>query len=298
MTAPRRSRDATSLVLTIALGCGARAPAEDPVVGRSIPRGEPHGRPEGRAASTATSTPAAEPGAPRAPEDPQWIELPIEGFLPAVVVVPPGAAAPRPVVVVTHGAGGRPEPHCARYLEIVGRRAFLVCTRGREMDKALPPEERGYFYDGHKELGREVRSALAALRARFGARVAEGGAVFAGYSQGASMGLLFLHEKAEFAALFAAALFVEGGAADWNIALSRRMKESGLARVAIVCGQRSCHEDAKQAKRWIDEGGLEARLLHAPGAGHTYGGAVAPLVEEAFAWLVDGDARWAEPPKF
>jgi hypothetical protein len=196
---------------------------------------------------------------------------------------------------VTHGAGGRPEPHCDRYDELVAGRAFILCTAGRPIGKHLPEEERGYFYDGHHELGREVIAAIEAAKARYGSRLDTSGAIFAGYSQGASMGLLFLHEKKENAALFSRALFVEGGSADWNVALSERMREAGLTRVAIVCGQKSCKDSADQSKVWMKRGGLDLRLDYAPGAGHTYGGAVAPLVEAAFAWLIEHDPRFSAP---
>jgi predicted esterase len=194
---------------------------------------------------------------------------------------------------VTHGAGGRPEPHCEFYASFVKDRAFILCTRGRAMERHLPEPERGYFYDGHHELGKEVLAAIDAAEARWGIRLDHERAIFAGYSQGASMGLLFLHGKREHAARFGRAIFVEGGSADWNVALSRQMNEAGLTRVAIVCGQTSCKKTADQSVRYMAQGGLERSLRYAPGAGHTYGGPVATHVETAFAWLVEGDPRFS-----
>ncbi len=247
----------------------------------------------GSGTSSATAPLAAPSGSTHAAARTDALDVP--GFLPAVVEVPGGSARVRPAVVVTHGAGGRPEPHCARYAEIVAGRAFVLCTRGRAADLQLPEPERGFFYDGHVELGREVLAALEALRAAFPREVDADRAIFAGYSQGASMGLLFLHQRGEHAARFAGALLVEGGAADWNVALSRRMRDVGLRRVAIVCGQKSCKESMDRSLGWMKKGGLEVLPSYAPGAGHTYGGAVAPLVEEAFAWVTSGDARFEEP---
>lgn len=241
-----------------------------------------------------SSADAAPPSASASPSAATTRErLAVANFPDSYVVVPPPASSPYPLVVVTHGAGGRPEPHCDRYDAILAGTAFILCTAGRPIGKHLPEEERGYFYDGHHELGREVIAAIDAAKARYGSRLDASGAVFAGYSQGASMGLLFLHEKKENAALFSRALFVEGGSADWNVALSERMREVGLTRVAIVCGQKSCKDSADQSKIWMKRGGLELRLDHAPGAGHTYGGAVAPLVEAAFAWLIEQDPRFS-----
>lgn len=244
-------------------------------------------------ASTEPTASAPEPSAP-AGTGASREQLEVPGFLPAEVVAPPGPG-PFPLIVVTHGAGGRPEPHCDRYAELAASRAFIVCTRGVPNNRHLPEEQRGYFYDGHHQLAREVLAAMDAVAERYGNRVDTARALFAGYSQGASMGLLFLHLKAEYAARFSGALLVEGGFADWNVALSERMKAAGLTKVAIVCGRVTCLRSAEQSVRWMKQGGLDAKLLYAPRAGHTYGATVAPLVEEAFDWLSTGDTRY--PPR-
>jgi predicted esterase len=248
------------------------------------------------ATSAGAATPSAQPGVPRpgaALERSTWAVLPVEGFESAVVVVPPDDGRARPLIVATHGAGGRPEAHCERWEEIAGTSAFIACTRGRGMNTHLPEPERGYFYDGHHELGRELDATLIALEQRYGVRIDAKAAVFAGYSQGASMGVLALHEKPERAARFGAVVLVEGGTRDWNVALSERMVRLGVRRVAFVCGQASCIDDAKTSKPWLERAGLPLRIEYARGAGHTYRGAVGRLVEQAYAWVVEGDARFA-----
>jgi pimeloyl-ACP methyl ester carboxylesterase len=218
--------------------------------------------------------------------------LPVEGYAKAVVVEPPDDGRVRPLIVATHGAGGRPEAHCERWEEIVGSSAFIVCTRGRGMNTHLPEPERGYFYDGHHELGRELDATFVALEQRYGGRLDTRAAVFAGYSQGAAMGILALHEKPERAARFGGVVLVEGGTGDWNVALSERMVKLGVRRVAFVCGQASCIDAAETTKPWLARAGLPLRVDYARGAGHTYRGAVGPLVEQAFAWVVEGDTRF------
>jgi poly(3-hydroxybutyrate) depolymerase len=238
------------------------------------------------------SVPAEPPDAPPTKAATTWESLEVEGYLPAVLGVPPDDGRARPLLVATHGAGGRPEAHCARWFELVGTRAFILCTRGREMDMFLPKEERGFFYDGHHELGKEVVRAIEALRARHGARVDTQGAVFAGYSQGASMGALFLHEKREYAAMFARVILVEGGAKEWTVPLAERMREVGVKRVGVFCGQASCHQAASKSVAWMQRAGLEAREIYSAGAGHTYMGDVGVNVEKALPWLFEGDPRW------
>lgn len=246
------------------------------------------------AAAAGAAAPSVQSAAPpsAALERSTWALLPVEGYGSAVVVEPPDDGRVRPLIVVTHGAGGRPEAHCERWEEIVGSSAFIACTRGRGMNTHLPEPERGYFYDGHHELGRELDESFAALEHRYGARLDTQAAIFAGYSQGAAMGILALHERPERAARFGGVLLVEGGTGDWNVALSERMRRLGVRRVAFVCGQASCIDAAQTSRPWLARAGLPLRVDYARGAGHTYRGAVGQLVEQAYAWLVEGDARF------
>jgi hypothetical protein len=228
--------------------------------------------------SAVSSSPAPESG------EPATEELDVPGFGPAVVVVPPGEA-PAKLVFVAHGAGGRPEVDCARYLALTRGRAFLLCLRGRPMNAFRPPGERGYFYDGHPELGREVRAASKALVLRHGARVDLEDATYAGYSQGASMGVLYLQQGGAREAHVTRILLVEGGAATWNIATAAGLLRDGVKKVAIVCGQPRCRDDAERSLGWIRRSGLAAHLEVAPGAGHTSDGSVRAHVDAAWDWL-------------
>lgn len=223
------------------------------------------------------------------------LELAVPGYDPAVVVTP-SRTGPAPVAVVTHGAGGSPEPHCARYAALARGRGFVLCTRGRPLNKHLPQDQRGHFYDGHHELGREVVAALGALVETFGPRVDPDRVVYAGYSQGAAMGILYLQQGGAAAARVGSILLVEGGAGDWSIGLAAKLKREGVAKVALVCGVASCNQSARKSRVWIEKGGLDVRAAYAAGAGHTYGGAVVPLVDEAWAWLTADDERWAAQP--
>jgi len=117
--------------------------------------------------------------------------------------------------------------------------------------------------------------------------------VYAGYSQGATMGLLALYERGELGA-FSRVLFVDGGYADWSEPVARGLAARGIGRVAVVCGQERCAEAMKARLRSAERGGLTVRVEYARGAGHTDGGAVAGLADGAFEWLVEGDARYRE----
>lgn len=249
------------------------------------------------AASTVRNEPATQaPSAARveAPVEEPFESLDVPGF-PASVVVLPTVPGKAPVVVVAHGAGGRPEPHCDFYRELVRGRGFILCTRGRSMDALLPESERGYFYDGHIELGKELRAAVSALVGAYGDRVDLERSVYAGFSQGATMGILALQQGSAPDARVGGVLLVEGGWAEWTVALAQKLASEGVRRVAIVCGRPVCKEEGDRSAGWIRRGGLEARVLYAPGAGHTYGGAVAPIVGDGWRWIVEDDPRWTVP---
>ena len=157
--------------------------------------------------------------------------------------------------------------------------------KGRATNTHLPIEQRGYFYDGHVELGREVLAALQALSEHYGNRVDVKDVTFAGYSQGASMGILFLQQGGAHDAHIHRILLVEGGSVDWNVATAEKLKQDGVDKIAIVCGQMSCQEGADRSSLWIRRGGIEVFSRYANGAGHTVEGRVRPLVDEAWAWL-------------
>ena len=213
----------------------------------------------------------------------------------AVVSLPVGARGPRPVVVAAHGAGDRPEEQCRFWRGIVGDRAFVLCPRGFATNPHAPPDQTGYFYTTHHMLGEEVTAALRALGERFGGHVDLGSPVFAGFSQGAIMGALVLPSHP---ARFGRAVLVEGGYGlfqEWNRHVARRLRERGGERVLIACGRAACAREAEVSAGYMESEGLRVRVVHAPGGGHTYGGAVGAEVAAAFAWVVEGDPRFAGP---
>jgi predicted esterase len=247
------------------------------------------------AAAPSIEAPAALPSAPPPPAvvpGSTLVDLPVEGHLPAVVSVPNDATSPRPILVIAHGAGGRPEPHCDFWRGLLGERGFLLCPRGVRLDTFAEPANQGYFYPDHHALAREVTAALAALRARFGERLDERAPIYAGFSQGATMGALAFVGRA---ATFARLILIEGGVGEsdeWTIHGARAFREGGAERVLFACGRPSCFSAAQRSLTYLGKAGLEGRVVHAVGAGHTYGGAVADRVIHALPWVLEGDLRW------
>lgn len=215
------------------------------------------------------------------------MDLPVEGHLPAVLALPTGDS-PRPLLVVAHGAGDKPEWQCEWWSVALAGRALVLCLRGSAMYPRKP--DTGFYFRDHYALGRELTAALRALERAHGTRIAAGAPVFAGFSQGAIMGALVAQERAP---LFSRLMLIEGGYDEWNVAGAKKLGRG--ARVLFACGQSYCASHARTAMQWLSRAGVEARLEHAPRAGHTYAGEVGERVREALPWLVDGDVRWGAP---
>jgi pimeloyl-ACP methyl ester carboxylesterase len=232
---------------------------------------------------------AAEPedASPTAP----WQSLDVPGFEPAWVWVPEGAER-LPVIVVTHGAGGAAEWHGARYRELLGDRAILVCPRGRRINHRVPSE--GYYYPDHFTLAREVHQALVALGVRYRTRIDAERLVYAGYSQGATMGVLGL---GTMRSPFKRLILVEGGTSGWTAALARRLREQGLERALFVCGTQGCKKGSLSAVGLLERVETRARSTTAAGSGHRPDGDVGERLAQALPWILEGIVPFPESTK-
>jgi pimeloyl-ACP methyl ester carboxylesterase len=219
-----------------------------------------------------------------APED-RFLPLAVPDFSASLVRVPESRAK-APVIVVTHGAGGSAEQHCQLWARIVEERAILLCVRGRARG---PNPVDGEYYPDHLALERETFAALTALRARYAERIADGGAYYAGFSQGATMGALML---APHAAEVTRLVFVEGGVAEWSVARARAFRERGGERVLFVCGRKECADAAHKSAYWFKLAGVPAKVEYVAGAGHSHDARVEARVVAALPWLTASDARW------
>lgn len=221
-------------------------------------------------------------GAQAPPAEP--IDLPVPGHT-AAVVVPPPDTQPRPVLVATHGSFDRPEWHCDTWPAIFGRRFFVLCPRGAlRWDTPQEPSLRRYYYRGGPRLEQEIDAALRALSTRFGDRVAPGPHVYLGFSQGAIYGAPILSRHA---ARFPRAVLVEGGSGHWTPATARSYARGGGQRVLFACGQSGCQRRAAAAAAVLEQAGVRARVVAAPGTGHTYDGPVAEQIRAAASWLLE-----------
>jgi predicted esterase len=237
--------------------------------------------------------------APRTPTGPEltspspFVELPVPGHTPAVVSLPLGATAPRPLLVAAHGAGDRAEWHCELWRGIVGDRAFVLCPQGRRTDERVPPANASYYYPDHFALDEELEAAIRALGARYREYLDSSLAVYTGFSQGAIHGsqVIVLHPDQ-----FPRAALVEGGNGffnEWSVYAARKYEAGGGKRVLFACGSPACVRTAERCAGYLKKAGVEARVVHAEGAGHSYGPPMDAELRASFDWLVEGDPRWS-----
>jgi predicted esterase len=145
------------------------------------------------------------------------------------------------------------------------------------------------MYTTNQVLEREIDAGLVALRARWGDFIDDGAMLYAGFSQGAIMGVAIMTRHPS---RYPRAVLVEGGAGRWTRDALATFARGGGERVLFGCGQAGCRAEATQASSAFEHAGLSARVVYAKGLGHRYDDAVAVEVASSFGWVVEGDARW------
>lgn len=218
------------------------------------------------------------------------MELPVEGFPSAVVSVPIGATARRPVLIASHGNYDRPEWQCEVWRDIVADGAFVLCPRGVARSDSPSASDVRFTYESNARLEREIDAGLAALRARFPEHVDPGAVLYTGFSLGAIMGSAIAARRA---ALFPRLVLVEGGHDKWTPQTAKAFADGGGQRVLFVCAQAGCSAAASAAAARLEKAGVPARVARSKEAGHRYDGPVAEETRRALGWLIEDDARWS-----
>jgi hypothetical protein len=211
-----------------------------------------------------------------------WLDrLDLPGGEAAFVSVPLGAREARPIMIASHGAGDRPEWACGSWRGVTNAYPFIICPRG------TPTGDGRYYWRSTRDLGRVVDLAIVALRERFGAYVAEGPMLYAGFSAGAIYGALLVRDRASE---FPIAVLSEGGydqVAD--PAFATRFKANGGRRVLFGCSTGpGCVRRLGRAKAQLERAGIEVRINDAGPVGHSLVDAVVRSLRGDMPWVVGG----------
>jgi predicted esterase len=298
---PRENRAALLLALSLApvpaLSCG-RARLEGPPGPDAAARATDPGA---DAAAHEGHAPGVEPdggddapaGLAAIPDQPLFTNLEVPGFPDAVVALPNGATTPRPVLIVIHGSGDRPDWNCDAWRHITSDRGFVLCPRGYYVPRQSGPgDDKRYTHQGGPYLRRHIDAALAALATRFAGYVDLDRPVLAGFSLGAT-------EVAEVArgdpARFPRIAELEGSQSVWTEARVRTFAAGGGQRVLFGCGSSWCLPGAEAQAARLQRGRVEARIVHA-NVGHSTDRPLQEAIMAELGWFLAGDPRWPVPP--
>ncbi len=243
-----------------------------------------------RDAAVVVATPDVPRALPTLHEPSVYVDLAVPGYGDAVLVVPVGATGPRPVVVLGHGNYDRPEWECRTWRYVTHGRAFVLCPRGLLRNDVTGVDAPRFTFRNEAAFASEANAGLAALRARYPDYVAAGPVAYVGFSLGAIFGPGAVPRIEGGVSQVA---LVEGGYDGWTASRGRAFRARGGTRILFVSGQSANAAAARRAIARLAGTGVETLTLHAPAAGHSYGGGLVHRLPAAFDALVAGDPRFA-----
>jgi len=245
-------------------------------------------------ANESGATPNAPDGAsPLAPlpSQPLFTNLTVPGFPEAVVSVPNGATSPRPVLVVLHGSGDRPDYNCDAWRHITDAFGFVLCPRGEFDPQESTKGDARYTLRGGARLRAHVDAALDALAARYAGYVDVERPIAVGFSLGATqIAQLAIASPSRFPRVG----LVEGGHGVWTESAILSFAAGGVHRVLFGCGSTWCLAPAKAAAARLIRGGADAHVVYA-NVGHTTDRPLQEAFMSKLEWFLEGDTRWRPP---
>ena len=148
----------------------------------------------------------------------------------------------------------------------------------------------GFYPVDLATLEREVSAGLSALKARYGAYVADSAPVYAGFSRGAFLGAQLVARRPE---RFRRVVLIEGGQTPWQRDAAAAFARGGGERVLFVCGQPSCVDESEPAAAVLRGERVSTRVVHGVGEGHGYQKQVKEELRRSFTWVIEGQPGWA-----
>jgi pimeloyl-ACP methyl ester carboxylesterase len=230
--------------------------------------------------------------APIAPQ-PLFTNLSVPAFPDPVVSVPNGATSPRPVIIVLHGSGDRPDWNCDAWRHITGASGFVLCPRGDEDAQSSTSADKRYTLRGGQYLRRYIDAALDALNTRYPGYVDGVRPVVAGFSLGATEAALLAVDDPRHLPRVG---LLEGGQDVWTPERIHRFHWEGAERVLFGCGSKGCVPAAKTAAAKLEKAGIESHVVYAS-VGHTNDRPLQEAVMTEIAWFLGDDPRWVALPR-
>ncbi|HEY5956453.1 MAG TPA: hypothetical protein VIV60_07875 [Polyangiaceae bacterium] len=215
----------------------------------------------------------------------EWlIQLGADAQVVDFVTPPLGATKPRPLVIAIHGAGDRPDWACGGWRIGMENFAFTLCPMGQPMGRAR------YAWRSAAEIEAAIDRARLELRRRFPDYLAPAPAIFAGFSQGATLARPILVKRARE---FPVAALAEGGYGylnDTNFGLEYRA--AGGRKLLLICGTPGCLIQMSRAQRQLRTAGLDVRVIGTSSAGHNLNREMQCTLRKAWGSFVAAEAGW------
>jgi pimeloyl-ACP methyl ester carboxylesterase len=276
-----------SLVILLTAAC-SRAPATSTSDAAPVPAAA--------AAASADAGAVAPTALTGAPWQMEILDPPLDPFSAAsedagakgarvgVVSVPLGAREPRPIMIVLHGAGDRPEWECGSWRGVASAYPFVVCPRGAGADSFLA-------WSSVADTKARIARAIALTKAMFGRWVRDTEAVvLVGFSMGGiQAALLAAAEPARYPRV---ALVESSFRPESSMAFGRPWARGGGERVVLVCTTPGCARPYRAAARNVAAHEGAARVNLVGTSSHGIFDEVVRSVRRDWPWLVDGAEGW------
>jgi poly(3-hydroxybutyrate) depolymerase len=265
-------------VALAALACGRPTPAIQFAPADASPAPLPSSAPSEQALVEAGS----------APIDGVFETLAVAGHPDALISLPTGATARRPVLIVVHGSGDRPNWQCEGWRSATAAFPFIVCPTGAYDARWSTPGDTRYTHTGGASLLGYIDASLAALAARYPDQADIHAPLLAGFSLGASEILgLAVKDPPRFPRI----ALIEGAWDGWTEARVTSYAHGGGEHVLYGAGQRDVERRQRATAKRLADAGLETRVVFAP-VGHSFDQRLVDAIGAEVAWLVEGDPRW------
>jgi hypothetical protein len=254
----------------------------------TLPSASPSTSPSTSTSASPSASASAAPDAGPPPLPGFFESLPVAGHPDAFVSLPTGATGKRPVVVVIHGAGDRPDWQCGGWRRATAEHPFIVCPTGAYNAAESTKTDVRYTHTGGPKLLAYIDASLAALAARYPDYADTNTPLLAGFSLGAGEILgLAVQDPARFPRI----ALVEGAWDGWTDARIAAYLKGGGQRVLYGAGQKGVELSERATAKRLVARGLDARVVFAPVA-HTFDPPLEDAIHGELAWLVEGDTRW------
>lgn len=240
------------------------------------------------AGSAAAAAPPAEaPALAGAPLE----RLELGGGEVAWLALPVGARDRRAIVVGVHGAGDRADWSCSAWREVTAGWAFVVCPEAKNVHPDSTATSRTFVWGSSAAIASQADRAVAALRSRYAAWVADGPLIYGGWSQGATLAAQVVAARP---GVYDRVALVEIGHTPLDAAaVAASLAGAGVRRAVVSCSSYACRSFAEGFGRAARRRGLPTQTNDVGIRRHWFDEPVFRTLGPKVVWMVEDERRFA-----